>query len=142
MTDPIIEKGDAAWLRRHNAAVAGRDHGTILEFEDVLGITVAHTRVDELCHPHAPIKLKAEIQHRLEVSPERSLVLDLASVQRVTSATIGTLVWANHVLRARHGRLVLSGVHWQVNEILALCGLDKQIAAFPRVVEAVAALSK
>lgn len=52
-----------------------------------------------------------------------NVVLDLSGVAYADSSALGLLVWIDHVLRPRGGRLVLAGASRDVARILELSGL-------------------
>lgn len=53
----------------------------------------------------------------------KNIVLDLSGVTYADSSAIGLLVWLDHQLAPRNGRLVLSGANRDVTRILEIAGL-------------------
>lgn len=88
-------------------------------------------------------QLRAALGGVLDDSQCTDLVLDLTDVTYADSSALGLLIWLDHSLRPRSGRLVLAGANSDVSRILELSGLANvasSIAMSPDVTEALEGL--
>jgi anti-anti-sigma factor len=81
---------------------------------------VVHLDDDTLLRGLADLRWRVD---DLLAGGRRFLVVDIAGLARLSSATLAALLWAHRACRARGGRLVLSGPNRRCQEMLSRTGL-------------------
>jgi anti-anti-sigma factor len=72
----------------------------------------------------------------------RNLVLDLAAVTYIDSATIGCLVEIHRLVGGRGGEVKLSGLQRRVHTMLSMTGVDRFLEVYDVEAEALASLGR
>lgn len=106
--------------------------------KSVDGVLLLSIRGDFLCEPDQLIfqdRIRA-----LAASGQNHIVIDLGRVKFVNSCCLGSLVSALTTLRRANGDLRIVGVNETVMKILSLTRLDKILAIYPSLDEALKTL--
>ena len=70
-----------------------------------------------------------------------TLLLDFSGVEYISSVGLRVLMIASRQMRARHARILITGLQPIVAEIFAISRFDKVLEVFPTVRDALAAVS-
>ena len=109
-----------------------------LAVEELGDVRVVRVREAKLTYPIlAPFF--AEVRQLVEAGA-RKLVLDLAAVTYIDSASIGCLMDIHRLLRDKEGALRLSGLQPRVETMISMTGVHKIIPIHREEAEALASL--
>lgn len=96
------------------------------------GVVVMHLHPDDVCHDLVGLRDRVAC---LVVQGARTLVVDASQVQRLSSATITALLWAQRRCRARGGSVVVRRPSAETLQLLVRTGLydvlDVELGATP-----------
>jgi anti-sigma B factor antagonist len=110
-----------------------------LEFDERGDVTVVRVRETCLTYPVLASFVSA-VRERVEGGAKRLLV-DLAAVSYIDSASIGSLVEVYRLLRDRGGSIRLAGLHPRVETMISMTGVHKIVPLHRDEDDALAAFS-
>jgi anti-anti-sigma factor len=110
-----------------------------LAFEDKDGVTVVRVQEAKLTYPILA-SFFSEIRQRVE-SGARRVVIDLAAVSYLDSASIGCLMDVHRLLQEKGGALRLSGLQPRVETMISMTGVHKIVPLHRDEDEALAGFS-
>jgi anti-sigma B factor antagonist len=110
-----------------------------LAFEDQGDVGIVRVRETKLTYPVLS-SFFAEVRQLVE-GGRRKLVIDLALVTYIDSASIGCLMDIHRLVQDKDGALRLSGLQPRVETMLSMTGVHKIIEIHREEADAVAALS-
>jgi anti-sigma B factor antagonist len=94
-----------------------------LAFEEKGGVTVVRVQEPKLTYP-VLASFFAAVRERVD-SGARSVLIDLASVNYLDSASIGCLMDIHRLLQEKGGALRLSGLQPRVETMISMTGVHK-----------------
>lgn len=110
-----------------------------LAFEDQGDVGIVRVRETKLTYPVLS-SFFAEVRQLVEGGRSK-LVIDLALVTYIDSASIGCLMDIHRLVQDKHGALRLSGLQPRVETMISMTGVHKIIEIHREEADAVAALS-
>jgi anti-sigma B factor antagonist len=113
----------------------------LLEVEQVGEHTVVRFTRRTILENTAIDAVAARLRDLVREQGARTVVLEFARVESMTSAMLGTLVTLHRDVEAAGGRLVFCCVDAFLASIFQLCQIPQQISVFPSEAEALQALS-
>jgi anti-anti-sigma factor len=102
-------------------------------------VTVVRVQEPKLTYPVLSAFF-AEVRQRVEAGA-RKVLIDLAAVTYVDSASIGCLMDVHRLLREAEGTVMLSGLQPRVETMISMTGVHKIIQLHREEGEAIAALA-
>lgn len=94
-----------------------------LAFDEKGGVTVVRVQEAKLTYPVLS-SFFSEVRHRVE-GGARLLVMDLAAVSYLDSASIGCLMDVHRLLQEKGGTLRLAGLQPRVETMISMTGVHK-----------------
>jgi anti-anti-sigma factor len=110
-----------------------------LAFEEKGDVTVVRVQEAKLTYPVLS-SFFSEVRQRIEGGARRVLI-DLAAVSYLDSASIGCLMDVHRLLQERGGTLRLSGLQPRVETMISMTGVHKIVPLHREEREAIAAFS-
>ena len=110
-----------------------------LAFDERGGVTVVRVQEDKLTYP-VLLPFFSEVRRRVEGGARR-LLLDLAAVRYLDSASVGCLMDVHQLLRERGGSLRLAGLLPWVETMIKMTGVQKIVPLHPDEDDALSAFS-